>query len=109
MSVSGKETMLNGKQECQWCCEGLLPLCSQRREMCTLCPSNCCGSHKTEEFSSKEQERTQRALGLKTGIRVVEVIVSYKGNICKDGNIIWVYILWEVSYGINPLIREPTK
>lgn len=72
-----KETMLNGKQECQWCRKGLLLLCSYRREVYTWCPSNCCGSQKAEEFSSTAQGRIQRALGLKKGFRVIEVTASY--------------------------------
>lgn len=107
--VSGRETMLNGKQGCQWCCEGLLPLCSYRREMCTLCPSNCCGSHKAEEFSSREQDRMQRVAGFKREIRVIEVIVSYEGNICRHGNIhLGLYSLGG-NLCISPLNREPTR
>ena len=60
-----------------------------RKRNVHVCPSNCCGSKEAEEFSSRAQDRRQRAAGFKRGIRVVEGIVSQEGNVQR----------WECPFG----------
>lgn len=104
-ACSGRGTMLNGKQGCQWRCEDLSLFHSYRREMCSLRPSNCCGSYKTEEYSSTAQG-TVEGTELEDKSQGHCGYCIFVGKLCRDGNIRWVYILLEVSYASAHLIMS---
>lgn len=90
--------MWNGKQECQRCCEGPLLLGMQKRNIQVMPFPSLWVTQGWGINSTVHRECRGHQAGRKDSASVPSGTVSCQGILCRDAKIIWVFILFEVSY-----------